>query len=111
MENVSGEEWTAVLETGKGREVRADYLRLAGAEGERCAWEQRLEGTPFARHLRRSRVEVELRPEGTGTEIVICFEQTTRGLSRLGSPLLRQAQASILEEALDGIERALGGAR
>jgi len=35
--------------------------------------------------------------------------QTLRGLSRLGSPMMRRGQGSLLDEALDGIERALTG--
>lgn len=109
VESVGDGEWTKVLETAEGRGVRADYRRADSTEGERCAWEQRLEGTPFARHLRRSRVEIELRPDGAGTEVSLRSEQTMRGLSRLGSAMIRGGQGRILDEALDGIERALGG--
>lgn len=101
-------EWTKVLETAEGRGVRADYRCLDSAEGEHCAWEQRLAGTPFARHLRRSRVEIELRPDGGGTEVSLCSDQAMRGLSRLGAPMMRGGQGKVLEQALDGIEQALG---
>ena len=37
----------------------------------------------------------------------VTSEQTLRGLSRLGSPMMRRGQGAILDEALDGIERAL----
>jgi uncharacterized protein YndB with AHSA1/START domain len=102
-------EWTKVLETAEGRGVRADYRCLSSAEGERYVWEQQLAGTPFGRHLRRSRVEIELRPDGGGTEVRLSSDQAMRGLSRLGSPMMRGGQGRILDEALDGIERALGG--
>lgn len=102
-------EWTAVLETAEGRGVRADYRSMGESEDERCGWEQRLAGTPFARHLRRSSVEIELQPDGERTEVRLSSDQAMRGLSRLGSPMLRGAQGRILDEALDGIERALGG--
>ena len=49
-----------MLETAEGRGVRADYRCLSAAENERYVWEQELEGTPFARHLRGSRVEIGL---------------------------------------------------
>jgi uncharacterized protein YndB with AHSA1/START domain len=107
VENVEEDEWTAVLETAEGRGVRADYRRLDAGEGERYGWEQRLAGTPFARHLRRSSVEIELSPADGGTEVRLCSDQAMRGLSRLGSPMLRGAQGRILDEALDGLERAL----
>jgi uncharacterized protein YndB with AHSA1/START domain len=100
-------QWTKVLQTAEGRGVRADYRCLSSAEGERYVWEQQLEGTPFARHLRASRVEVGLRPRGGETQVTLSSVQSLRGLSRLGSPLMRRGQGAILDEALDGIERAL----
>jgi uncharacterized protein YndB with AHSA1/START domain len=100
-------QWTKVLETSEGRGVRADYRCLSSAENERYVWEQELEGTPFARHLRSSRIEVALRPDGGGTQVDLSSVQTLKGMSRLGSPMMRRGQGEILDEALDGIERAL----
>lgn len=102
-------QWTKVLETNEGRGVRADFRCLSSAEPERYIWEQQLEGTPFARHLRSAGVEIGLRPAGRGTAVSLTSKQSLRGLSRLGSPLMRRGQGSILNEALDGIERALSG--
>jgi uncharacterized protein YndB with AHSA1/START domain len=101
-------QWTKVLETSEGRGVRADYRCLSSAENERYVWEQALEGTPFARHLRSSRVEIALRAAGDGTQVDLSSVQALRGLSRLGSPMMRRGQGEILDDALDGIERALG---
>jgi uncharacterized protein YndB with AHSA1/START domain len=104
-------EWTKVLETAEGRGVRADYRCLSAAENERYIWEQRIEGTPFERHLKASRVEIALSDEGAATtEVRLTSEQTLRGMSRLGSTLMRRGQGAILDEALDGIEQALTGA-
>jgi uncharacterized protein YndB with AHSA1/START domain len=100
-------QWTKVLQTAEGRGVRADYRCLSSAENERYVWEQELEGTPFARHLRSSSVEVGLRAAGERTEVELSSVQVMRGMSRLGSPLLRRGQGEILDEALDGIEGAL----
>jgi uncharacterized protein YndB with AHSA1/START domain len=113
IENVQGgggrrTRWTMVLETAEGRGVRADYRCLSSAEGERYVWEQELEGTPFERHLKASRVEIGLRDRERSTEVTIAAVQTLKGMSRLGSPLMRRGQGAILDEALDGIERALG---
>ena len=102
-------QWTKVLTTAEGRGVRADYRCVSAAEGERYVWEQQLEGTPFERHLRESRVEIELRPDGKGTAVTLAAMQRLRGMSRLGSPMMRGAQGKTLDEALDGIEAALGG--
>ncbi|HEX5761616.1 MAG TPA: SRPBCC family protein [Solirubrobacterales bacterium] len=102
-------QWTKVLSTAEGRGVRADYRCVSVAEPERYVWEQQLDGTPFGRHLRESRVEIALRPEGAGTEVSLTSAQKLRGMSRLGSPMMRGGQRKILDEALDGIEAALGG--
>src|ERR1044072_5668738 len=64
-------EWTKVLETSEGRGVRADYRCLSSAENERYVWEQQLAGTPFARPLSSSKVEIALRGGGGGTEVEI----------------------------------------
>jgi uncharacterized protein YndB with AHSA1/START domain len=102
-------QWTKVLETAEGRGVRADYRCISAAAGERYVWEQQLEGSPFARHLSSSKLEIELRPDERGADVSLSSTQTMRGLSRLGSPMMRGGQGRILDEALDGIERALGG--
>lgn len=98
-----------VLQTAEGRGVRADFRCVSSAEGERYVWEQELEGSPFARHLRQAGVEVRLRPRDDATDVTLVSSQTLRGMSRLGSPLMRGGQGRILEEALNGMERALAG--
>lgn len=101
--------WTKVLETAEGRGVRADFRCVSSAREERYVWEQELEGSPFARHLRQAGVEVLLRGREGETEVTLTSSQTLRGMSRLGSPMMRGGQGRILDEALDGIERALTG--
>ena len=100
-------QWTQVLETAEGRGVRADFRCVSAAEDERYDWEQELAGTPFERHLRSSRVEIGLAERGEGTEVSLTSEQSLRGMSRLGGMLMRRGQGALLNEALDGIERAL----
>jgi uncharacterized protein YndB with AHSA1/START domain len=99
--------WTKVLQTAQGRGVRADFRCVSSAERERYVWEQELEGTPFERHLKGLRVEVALRERDGGTEVSLTEEQTLKGMSKFGSPLMRRARGEILDEALDGLERAL----
>lgn len=107
-EPAEGRQWTTVLQTTEGRGVRADFRCSAAVEGERHAWEQQIEGTPFERHLRRSTAEIRLSDSvDGGTEVTLVSAQTLRGLSRLGGLLMRRGQGALLEEALDGIERAL----
>jgi len=100
-------QWTKVLETAEGRGVRADYRCLSSAERERYVWEQQLGGSPFEKHLRSSTVEIALRAEDGSTAISLTSEQRLRGLSRLGSPMMRGGQGKILDQALDAIEAAL----
>jgi uncharacterized protein YndB with AHSA1/START domain len=113
VESVEGEgvgsQWTKVLGTVEGRGVRADFRCRESVDGERFAWEQLIPGTPFERHLRRYEVEISLSDdeESGGTAVSLAAAQTLRGLSRLGSPMMRRGQGALLDEALDGIERAL----
>jgi hypothetical protein len=101
--------WTTVLGTEKGKGVRADYRCTSAASGERYLWEQELEGTPFDRILRYSRLEIQLDDGGDrGTSVKLASSERLRGLSRLGSPMMRMATRRRLDEALDGIERAVG---
>ncbi|HEX6204606.1 MAG TPA: SRPBCC family protein [Solirubrobacterales bacterium] len=101
-------QWTQVLATSEGRSVRADFRCVSSAEGERYVWEQELEGTPFERHLNGLRVEVGMRERDGGTEVSLTEEQSLKGMSKLGSPLMMRARKDVLDEALDGIEAALG---
>ena len=111
VESVEGEgvdlQWTKVLGTAEGRGVRADFRCIESVDEERFGWEQLIPGTPFERHLRRYEVQVSLSDEGDNTAVTLAATQTLRGLSRLGSPMMRRGQGSLLDEALDGLERAL----
>jgi len=100
-------QWTKVLETAEGRGVRADYRCLSSAENERYVWEQQLQNSPFEKVLRSSVLEIGLRPAEEGTEVRLTSRQQLRGMSRLGSLMMRRATGQNLDEALEGIERAL----
>ncbi|HST68957.1 MAG TPA: SRPBCC family protein [Solirubrobacterales bacterium] len=99
--------WTKVLATAEGRGVRADFRCVSAAEAERYVWEQELAGTPFEKHLKALQVEIRMREQEGGTEVSLSEEQSLKGMSKLGSPLMRKARGDVLDEALDGIERAL----
>jgi uncharacterized protein YndB with AHSA1/START domain len=101
--------WTAVLGTEAGRGVRADYRCVSAARNERYLWEQQIEDTPFERILKDARTEVRMRPANGGTEVTVRIRQVLRGLSRLGSPLMRRATSRTVSEALEGLDRALVG--
>jgi uncharacterized protein YndB with AHSA1/START domain len=99
-------QWTTVLETKSGRGVRADFRCLSSATGERFVFEQDVADTPFERILRSSVTEIHLEAEGGATAVRIESRQTLRGLSRLGSPMMRRATGRKLDQALDGLEEA-----
>jgi len=101
--------WTTVLETERGTGVRADYRCTSAAAGERYVWEQGIEGTPFEKILRSASLEIHLQGRNGSTEVTLASSERLRGLSRLGSPMMRRAIRRRLEQALDGIERALVG--
>jgi uncharacterized protein YndB with AHSA1/START domain len=113
VEDVHGEgvdsRWTSVLETERGMGVRADFRCTDWRPGELYAWEQEIEGTPFDRILRDAGLEIRLETAEAGTRVSITSDETLRGLSRLGSPMMRGAARRRLDEALQGIERALVG--
>jgi uncharacterized protein YndB with AHSA1/START domain len=115
VENVQGgagerrARWTAVLETEKGRSVRADFRCTSAAVNERYLWEQEVEQTPFEKILKGASTEVRMKPVASGTEVTVSLDRSLRGLSRLGAPMMRQATGKTLNEALDGIEIALVG--
>jgi uncharacterized protein YndB with AHSA1/START domain len=113
VENVAGGQpqgrrWTQVLETRDGRGIRADYRCVSAAREQRYIFEQLLEETPFQRFMRSARIEIRLEPADGETEVSIASEQRLKGLSRLGSPMMRRATGRTLSEALAGLQRAAG---
>jgi uncharacterized protein YndB with AHSA1/START domain len=101
--------WTTVLMTERGAPVRADFRCAAFEPGTRMRWEQEVEGTPFERILNRSAVEVALAAEGATTKLTLVLDERLRGLARLGSLMIGGAAKRRLDEALEGVERAVAG--
>ena len=115
VENVTGDEdvgktWTQVLEAKEGRGIRADYTCVEAEPERRYAYEQAIEETPFEKFLKSARIEISLEPEDGETKVSVASVQGLRGLSRLGSPLMRRGIGRNLAEALTGLERAATGA-
>ncbi len=116
VEDVTDREFTEVMRTSSGKYVRADFTLVESDEqAKRLCWEQRVEGSPFARLLRSAETEVRLRDatgterEGLATEVTIELSQTLNGFfPRLGGYMVRKAAAHTIDEALDGLER-IGG--
>ena len=109
VEDVEGDAFTEVMKTAKGKLVRADF-RLVQAEGmHSLAWEQQLEGTPFARLMSAAVTRVSLQGAADGTSVTLELHQSLNGFfPRFGGFMVRRAAAATLEEALDGLERISG---
>jgi uncharacterized protein YndB with AHSA1/START domain len=103
VEGVSDKGFTEVLQTPKGRGIRADFTWVGWKEGETLTWEQDLAGTPFERVFARSQTTVELASAGTGTAITIVVEQDLRGWARFSPWMVRSATKRVATEAADGL--------
>lgn len=108
VEEATALAWTKVLATDKGKTVRADFTRQAAEEPRRLAWRQELLESPFERIMRESTIEIGLDADGGGTRVRITAVRRLRGLSRLGGFMVRLATRRQLDEALDGLEAAVG---
>jgi uncharacterized protein YndB with AHSA1/START domain len=112
VEAVERHAFTEVLTSSKGKIVRADFRLVDAAAGQRIVWAQQVENTPFAKVLKSAETEVSLASVGDArtTEVTVEMRQSLQGfLARLGGHLVRRAAAATIEEALDGLERILGG--
>jgi uncharacterized protein YndB with AHSA1/START domain len=110
VEAVEGDAFTEVFASPRGRLVRADFQLVAVDERALVLrWEQRVEGTPFARVLASADTELRLEPAGRGTQVTIELRQKLRGIfANLGASRVRRAARATLDEALDGLERIVG---
>ena len=110
VEDVEEGAFTEVMKTAKGKLVRADFRLARGERGAHSlAWEQQLEGTPFARLLSSAETHVSLEPADEGTEVTIELRQTLTGFfPRFGGFMVRRAAAETIDEALSGLERISG---
>lgn len=108
VEAVAAERFTELLRAKSGRAVRADFRVVEKRRGRLLRFEQELAGSPFERVLTAAETEIAIEPSGDGTEVAITARQRLRGMSRFGGFLVRRATRRVLDEALDGLELALG---
>ncbi len=80
----------------------------SAASCERYVWEQRVQETPFERIMRSAEVAIALEPQNGATAVTLTTSERLRGLSRLGSAMMRGAAKRRLDDALEGIDRAVG---
>ena len=108
VESVDDDGFTEVLQTERGKPVRADFRVVSSDAPSLRSWAQQVAGTPFERILARSETEIRLEPAAEGTVVAISLSQRLRGLALLGSFMVRAAARRQLDEALDGLEALVG---
>jgi uncharacterized protein YndB with AHSA1/START domain len=107
VEGVSDAGWTMVLGKPGGRGVRADQ-RLEASDPEALRrWALIVPGSPFERVLTASVVEARLAPAGDGAALTLELRQSPRGFARFGWLMLRRAGRGQLDDALEGMARAV----
>ena len=109
VEEVTGDAWTKVLRTPRGKTVRADYTRVEWEPPTRIVWRQEVEESPFEGILDEAVTSIDVEPAGDAeTRVELTAEQELRGTYRFGGFMLRRGTKRQLDQALDGIEQAVG---
>jgi uncharacterized protein YndB with AHSA1/START domain len=102
VEQISDGLFTEVLRSERGRAIRADQRLTVLEEPREIAWEQEIDGTPFARVMSYASTTIRLTPDGSGTKVEIERRQDMRGGARFGGGfLIKRATGQVLEEALE----------
>jgi uncharacterized protein YndB with AHSA1/START domain len=102
VEGVRAGGFTQVLRSDRGALVRADFRVGQRNKPRIVTWAQDVEGTPFAKLLKRSETAVTLEPAdgGAATRVELRLEQRLQGVSRLGGFLVKRAARKQLDGAL-----------
>jgi uncharacterized protein YndB with AHSA1/START domain len=111
VEDVGAGAWTTVMESSRGKALRADYSRLSADPGERIAWRHEVEESPFERILAESVTEIELAGDDGGTRVRLTLRHRPRGWARFGYFQLRAAAVRQANGALDGLAKLFPEAR
>jgi len=107
VEGVRGREFTQVLATPRGREVRADFEVTEQEQGRRRVWSQQLLGTPFEKYFASLVTELRVVPDGNEANVTLEVRQRMKGISRFGGFLARRAAKRTLRDALAALEEAV----
>jgi uncharacterized protein YndB with AHSA1/START domain len=103
VEEVTGEAWTTVLSSPRGKTVRADYTRVEAERPSLLVWRQEVEESPFERILADAVTTVVLAPADEGTRVAIALEQKPRGWARFAPIQFRAAGKRQVEGAIEGL--------
>ena len=107
VEGVTARGWTNVLISARGNTVRTDWTVVENQQPVERAWTQEVVGTPFERLFERNTIAARLDREEAGTRVTLTFDQRARGLARYLPFILRRPMRRQIDEALDGLARAL----
>jgi uncharacterized protein YndB with AHSA1/START domain len=105
VEGVGAGGFTQVLRSDRGALVRADFRVGQRNKPRIVTWTQDLEGTPFAKLLKRSATTVALEPRdgGAATRVELRLEQRLQGISRFGGFLVKRAARKQVDGALSAL--------
>jgi uncharacterized protein YndB with AHSA1/START domain len=104
VEDVTGDAWTTVATSSRGRAVRFDWSRVYMEPPERVVWRQELAQTPFERFLKESVTGVILEAADGATTVELRIVRKMRGLARFGGIQMRRAIRRELDGALAELE-------
>jgi uncharacterized protein YndB with AHSA1/START domain len=104
VEDVTGDAWTTVATSSRGRAVRFDWSRVYIEPPERVVWRQELAQTPFERFLKESVTGVILEAADGATTVELRIVRKMRGLARFGGIQMRRAIRRELDGALAELE-------
>jgi uncharacterized protein YndB with AHSA1/START domain len=107
VEGVGEAEWTMVLGKPGGRGIRADQALEASEARRLRRWALVVPGSPFERIVSASVTEARLEAAGDGCALTLSLEQRPVRWTRLAPFLLRRAARHQLDDALDGMARAV----
>jgi uncharacterized protein YndB with AHSA1/START domain len=107
VEGVTSRGWTHVLISKRGNTVRIDWTLEDNRQPVSRRWSQDIEGTPFERLFARNAIEAELEKVEGGTQVRLAMDQRPRGLARFMPFVVKQPMRRQLDDALDGLARAL----
>jgi uncharacterized protein YndB with AHSA1/START domain len=107
VEGVTSRGWTNVLISARGNTVRTDWTVDEHQQPVSRRWSQEIEGTPFERLFRHNTISAALEAVDGGTAVTLTFDQRARGLARYLPFVLTRPMRRQIDEALDGLARAL----
>jgi uncharacterized protein YndB with AHSA1/START domain len=102
-EDVRGGAFTLVLRSARGVLVRTDWTVGTSRRPQVQRWEQLLDGTPFAKALARSAVEVRISPDGEGARVAIEIDRELQQQGFFAARLGRRASKEQAERMLAGL--------